>query len=300
MLTSRNWKTETMKILLTGASGFLGGHLAARLSSDGHQVIGLRRNEVEPLSSQLAKRCNWVNQSDFLADPHRALPDLDAVIFLASCYGRNRETYSQISAANLTFPLGLLEQALRASVKWFINTDTALPRNFNSYALTKAQFADWGRMSCQHFGVHFANLRLDHLYGPGDDPTKFSDFIINSCVANVPELALTLGEQQRDFIYIDDVVEAVICTLDALAGARLQGYHEIAVGSGTATSIRDFVELVERLSGADTRLLYGEVPYRPNEVMLSVSDTSTLKALGWRCRVPLEQGLLTTIRSKRT
>lgn len=287
-----------MKILLTGASGFLGGHLAARLRADGHEVFGLLRDGSPAPAGALAERCGWVAQADFLADPGRALPGLDAVLFLAGCYGRNQETLEQISAANLGFPLALLQRAVQHGVRWFINTDTALPRDFNPYSLSKAQFADWGRMCSTQSGVQFANLRLDHLYGPGDDPKKFTDFIINSCVANVPNLALTAGEQQRDFIYIDDAVDALCATLAALADGRLPGYSEIAVGSGTATRIKDFVGLVKRLSGADTELCFGAVPYRPREVMLSVADTAALRALGWRCRTPLEQGLLTTIRSK--
>lgn len=287
-----------MKILLTGASGFLGGHLAARLRADGHAVHGLLRDGAAAPEGELAGRCEWVPQHAYLADPQRALPGLDAILFLAGCYGRNQETLEQISAANLNFPLALLQRAVQQGVRCFINTDTALPRDFNPYSLSKAQFADWGRMCSTQSGVQFANLRLDHLYGPGDDPRKFTDFVINSCVAKVPRLALTAGEQQRDFIYIEDAVAAIATTLAALADGRLQGYSEIAVGSGTATSIKEFVTLVKRLSGADTELCFGAVPYRPREVMLSVADTAALQALGWRCGTALEQGLLNTIRSK--
>jgi CDP-paratose synthetase len=287
-----------MHILLTGASGFLGGHLAAMLRARGHTVTGLRRQLDEEPDPQLAQRCHWVSREAFLADPKSVLPPIDAVIFAGGCYGRRSEPYRDICDGNLRMPLAILETAVQAGVQLFVNSDTALPHDFNAYALSKAQFAEWGRLFARRPGIRFANLHLDHLYGPGDDPSKFTDFIINCCIANKPHVDLTPGEQQRDFIYIEDAAAAIVAVLDAQATGRLQGYNDIPVGSGVATPIREFVTRVKQLSGATTELRFGALPYRPREVMLSVADTHALQALGWRCQTTLEHGLQNTIRSK--
>ena len=64
--------------------------------------------------------------------------------------------------------------------------------------------------------MFFINMRLEHFYGPGDADSKFTAHVMNSCLRNVPELKLTLGEQRRDFFYIEDVVSAYLIILEKI------------------------------------------------------------------------------------
>lgn len=141
-----------------------------------------------------------------------------------------------------------------------------------------------------HGMIHFGNIRLEHFYGPNDDNTKFTSYVIKSCLENIPELELTLGEQRRDFIYIDDVVSAYLLLLENM-GSFSEPFMEFDVGSGQAVSIREFVETVHRLTASRTHLAFGALPYRDGEVMHSVADVSGLKMLGWRCCYDIEAGL---------
>ena len=131
-----------------------------------------------------------------------------AVVHTATCYGRNRETPLEVFEANLKFPLDLLEKAALFSTDTFFNTDTILYKYLNGYSLSKHQFVEWGKQYADEHKIKFCNIKLEHMYGPGDDDSKFTTYVINSCLNNVPEVKLTLGEQERDFIYIDDVVSA--------------------------------------------------------------------------------------------
>jgi nucleoside-diphosphate-sugar epimerase len=133
-------------------------------------------------------------------------------------------------------------------------------------------------------------MRLEHFYGPGDEASKFTTHVINSCLRNVPELKLTLGEQKRDFIYIDDVVSAYLIILEKL-GQFPDLFNEFHVGSGAAVSIRDFVEKVHHITGSKTQLAFGSLPYRKGEVMSSHANVEPLEKLGWFCKINLEQGL---------
>jgi nucleoside-diphosphate-sugar epimerase len=173
----------------------------------------------------------------------------------------------------------------------FLNMDTALSRDVNAYTLSKHQFAEWGRVFAAHRAatLSFVNLRLQHLYGPGDDRSKFTSYVLHSCHENQPTLGLTAGDQMRDFVYIDDAVAAL--TLIAERRATFGATADIEVGSGAAHSIREFALAARRLTYSTTHLDFGAIPYRASEVMHCVADITALSALGWRPEFDLESGL---------
>lgn len=289
-----------MRILLTGITGYLGSHLAISLLANGYEVVGLKRkssplHRIESILPQLALLD--IEEADISAI-FTGHEKIDAVIHAATCYGRNGENASHVLEANLVFPLKLLDAAAASGVGLFMNTDTVLDKFLNHYALSKWQFTEWGQYFAQQKQIRFLNLKLEHFYGPSDSQSKFTTHIVNSCLANVPELKLTQGEQQRDFIYIDDVVAAYLLLLDKQESFG-NGFIEFEVGSGVAVTIRQFVETVHRLTASTTRLNFGALPYRTGEAMFSQADTSALQALGWCCRYSIEAGLKVAIDEER-
>lgn len=289
-----------MRILLTGVTGYLGSHLAMALLAKGCEIVGLKRkssslHRIETISAQLILYDLEEVEMSGLFTQHGKI---DAVIHTATCYGRKGESATQIAEANLMYPLRLLDAAAALGGGLFINTDTVLNKFTNPYALSKGQFTEWGQFHARQKKIRFLNLKLEHFYGPSDDQSKFAAHIINSCLANLPELQLTLGEQQRDFIYIDDVVAAYM-TLLSNSGAVNGDFVEYEVGSGRAITIRQFVETAHQLAASTTRLNFGAIPYRTGEAMFSQADTSALQALGWRCHYSIEAGLKATIDEER-
>lgn len=296
-----NRKCMKKRILLTGVTGFLGSHLAKELLAAGNEVVALKRK-----SSSLHRIESIISKIDFFdieeLDFDQLFCDcgkIDTIIHTATCYGRNNESVTEIFAANTEFPLRLLDAGKRAGVEVFLNTDTILDKYLNLYALSKNQLLQWGKFFSIHEKMRFANIRLEHFYGPDDDPTKFSAYVINSCLGNVPELRLTKGEQRRDFIYIDDVVSAYMVLLEKMDSFN-SAFVEFDVGSGRSVSIREFVETVHRIAASKTYLDFGALPYREGEVMHSEADITKLAALGWRCQYDLEAGLKKVIEQERT
>lgn len=288
------------KILITGATGYLGSRIAHALLLEGHEVIALKRegSSLQKVKA-IAEQLHFVNseQLDFekLFHENRGI---DAIIHLATCYGRHNESISDIFTANVSFPLHLLEAANRAGVKVFLSTDTTLDPFLNSYALSKNQFMQCGKFIAERGSIHFINIRLEHFYGAGDDETKFPTHVIKSCLSNLTELKLTKGEQKRDFVHIDDVVSAYMTLLHASPTLDAP-YATFDLGTGKTVSIREFVEAVHSLIGSTTQLNFGALPYRDGEVMYSEADTKALTALGWRCRHDILSGLQQVIEQER-
>jgi nucleoside-diphosphate-sugar epimerase len=287
-----------MRILLTGASGFLGSALATHLQQAGHELALLVRpsSKLDRLNGAVhlfdIGRC--VSDDEVCAFVMRSKPDV--VIHTACAYGRQGETATQILDVNVRLGLATLEALLRnGKPVTFINTGTVLMPNVSLYALSKHQFAEWGRtLSLQSANnLRFVNLQLQHMYGPGDDASKFTTHVLHTCLRNAPELDLTAGEQRRDFIYIDDVVSAYRVLVEQRN--QLQAVCDIEVGSGVASTVREFVQTAHQLTSSHTQLHFGRLPYRPNEAMHCQANISKLKALGWQPNFDLRTGLQKTI-----
>lgn len=288
-----------MRILLTGATGFLGSHLLAHLIEGGHEVVVILRPSSNSWRIDHLLDCIKVCRIGAITIPQLfELHRIDAIIHCATNYGRKEVDPSALLDANLIFPLQLLHHGNAAGVRCFINTDTVLDKRINHYSLSKKQFKEWlhqysSTMAC-------INVALEHFYGPHDDPTKFVTFIIRSLLERIDHIDLTLGEQKRDFIHINDVVSAFLLILQHSSSLR-SGYFDYELGTGKTISIREFVELVKELAGNDsTHLNFGAVPYRENEVMETLVDTRTIRALGWETSYSLYNGLKITINEERS
>lgn len=295
-----------MNVLVTGATGFLGSHLVRRLLGDGHEVAAFKRHNSSLCRVfDIAKDLAWYYADDAdLSLPFRKHVHFDAVIHTATCYGRQGESFSTIFEANTAFPVRLLETAAHFKIDTFFNTDTYFNTNsilcshLNAYSLSKKHFTEWGRLVAESGAIRFANIKLEHIYGPGDSPTKFTAHIIRQCLNNEPTIRLTNGEQLRDFIHINDVVDAYILLLEKKSLLPAD-FITCGLGTGTAVSIREFVENVHHISNSSSKLYFGALPYRDNEIMKSAADITLLSSLGWKPLYSIKRGLLEVIDGER-
>lgn len=283
-------------ILLTGATGFLGSHLCRSLHAAGHTVIILKRSfsDIWRIADILDKvKCYDVD----CVKLEKAFKEnsIDSILHTATSYGRKGESLSTIAATNLFFPLKLMELALAYNADAFVNTDTVAAGSLNPYALSKKQFSMW----LEHFSdrMKVINVRLEHMYGPGDDVSKFITYLIKNMFHNKP-LDLTPGEQKRDFVFIDDVVSAYVTLLECVKGLPKK-FHEFDVGSGCPIKIRKIVEMTQGIIQSQSKINFGAIPYRPNEIMASASDIEPIKSLGWTPHTSLREGLMKTIEYER-
>lgn len=280
-------------ILLTGANGFLGSHLLDALLSQQYNVLILKRSTSDLW--RIAHLMDQVTSYDVDVQPlQQAFKEqkIDCVIHTACHYGRNGDSIHRIVESNLLYGIQVLEAAIACNVKTFFNTDSLLPRDLTPYSLSKKQLVDWLKHQSVHIQV--VNLRLEHMFGPKDDATKFVSWVIAQLKANAPEIKLTQGEQQRDFVYIDDVVSAYLTVLSKLDA--LSRYNEFDVGSGVLTTVRSFLEQLKQacevsFGKLETQLVFGALPYRDGEMMSVDVNTQGLRDLGWSAKTDIGHGL---------
>ena len=197
----------------------------------------------------------------------------------------------EVADTNLLFSMKLLDTALKFETKVFINTDTLLNKEINSYSLSKKQFLEWLQFFSDKIKV--INLRFEHMYGPKDDDTKFVTWVIKQLIRNRPNINLTKGEQKRDFIFIDDVVNVFILMLAKID--NFKSFVEFDVGTGEDIELKCFIEkiyhIVCKTKNINSKLNFGANPYRKGEPMVINKNIKPLYELGWKPKQKIEMGI---------
>jgi nucleoside-diphosphate-sugar epimerase len=212
---------------------------------------------------------------------------------LATNYGRGGQSIYQMANDNILFSINLLEESINSGVPKFINIDTLLKKNISYYTLCKKQFVEWGNFVSKNQNINFINVKLEHLYGPGDDKNKFVYWIVDKMLKGEPEIKLTDGLQKRDFIFVDDAISA----LNILINERELKYIDYEIGTGSPISVKSFVLLLksslEQFTGEKVSSFFnfGAIPHRVKEQRVIKADISKLKELGWGSEVQLNDGI---------
>ena len=165
---------------------------------------------------------------------------------------------------------------------------------FNAYAASKVAAWAFGRMYWRAHGLPVVTVRPFQVYGPGQPDHTLIPAAIGAALAGV-DFPMTPGGQERDFIYVDDVVDGF------LAMARAPGIdgYSLDLGTGQVHTLRHVVERIWTMAGAQGRVLAGALGYRPGDVMHLAADADrTARLTGWRAGVGLDEGLRRTIEMK--
>ncbi|NDL00436.1 NAD-dependent epimerase/dehydratase family protein [Photorhabdus bodei] len=289
--------TEKSKtVILSGASGFIGSHLVQALLAENISVIAITRSKIARLlcnNPQLIW-CEWLEVESCI-NYYKKNSDLLAVIHLATVYGREFDNFMEVESGNVTKPLKLLELTVEYNIPTFINTDSYFSKpHFNyqymrPYIITKQHLNEWGKLLSNKYGFSFLNMRLEHVYGPGDSKGKFIPFILDALRNKNDEVKCTDGMQRRDFIYVLDVVNAF---LTILKSKHLPIYSEYQVGLGYSILMKDFMEYIKAcFPHSKTEIKYGALVHRDHEIMDSFADISSLSELGWRPKFDYIKGI---------
>ena len=292
------------RVIITGATGFLGTHLVKRLIKDGIEVHAV----IRPLSNTMTldevsgeKVIYHIHEKENdLIDIMKTIlerGDVDVVYHLAAMVQSNQlmDKVEDIIESNIIFGTSLLEAMRRCNVRNFINTGTywqhyndELYNPVNMYAASKQAFEDILKYYIEAGGVKAINLCLFDNYGPQDRRNKLMNLLKK--IANTDEmLKMSPGEQKIDLVYVDDVVDAYIKAGSYLVDKKYEFCKKYSVSSNKVVTLKELVKIIEKTIGKPLNIVWGGLPYRSREIMVPYSKGERLP--GWSPKISLEEGI---------
>lgn len=300
-----------MRFLITGAAGFLGSGLANRLAAEGHTVLG-----VDDLSTGDPKALNagvQFTRGDVNDRPKlwTLMQGVDCVYHLAArvivpesvLYPRE---YNQVNVGGtVTLMEAMRDVGVRRVV--FISSGTvygnqsvqpvkenAIPNPRSPYAVSKLAAEYYTKSIGALWGIETVCLRVFNAYGPGQHHPPVHTPVIPGFLRQAWENGTIVihgnGEQTRDYVYVDDVVNAMV----AASVAPDVNTLTINVGSGSEVSVRDLAKMVAEVTGGNPEIVYN--PRNEGGLSRLCADlTLAQDKLGYQPKTSLLEGLKTTL-----
>jgi UDP-glucose 4-epimerase len=301
-----------MRALVTGAAGFVGSRLAARLLDEGHEVRAL--DALTPYYDPADKRANLdplltragfeFSEADLRDAPLEPLVDVDAVFHLAAQPGVRTswgERFSDYAGHNVLATQRLLE-ACRAAARppSFVMASSSsvygeaerhptpedlLPRPVSPDGVTKLAAESLLTAYAANFGLNGVALRYFTVYGPAQRPDMAFHRFIRAALTDDGIEVFGDGEQTRDVTFVDDTVEATIAAASVVGAPG-----PINVGGGSQVALNEVLDAIERITGRELRIDRQEAA--PGDVRHTSADLGRARRLlGYEPRVGLEDGL---------
>ena len=284
-----------MRILVTGATGFIGTNLTRELRKNNDLfILGQFEGDPEKLGLPGIVMTDDIQRlTDYIQSN-----EIEGIIHLASLYltVHTPEQVKDLVLSNVYFGTAVLEAAsLAGTVKWILNTGS-IWQNYNVkgvvynpvnlYAATKQAFIDMAKYYSEVYGIRFCTLKLCDTYGPNDTRKKlfklFKDYSESGEV-----LKMSPGEQKIDLIYITDIISGFTRLAELLASDTELG-EEYVLTSGKQIPLKELAQLFCEISGRKLNIEWGGRPYREREVMVPWKG---IPVPGWKAEINVEKGI---------
>lgn len=284
-----------MKILVTGATGFVGKHLIQKLRDFDVRFV------VRNINTEYSKDRQIVYNDEkldvFQKDVKSYNPKI--VIHLASYLTSSDDISSikNIVDSNILFTSILLESLKSTDLELFINTGTFAEYYYNDGKENPAYFYSASKIAIKPIIKYFKNIQgfktiniIPYtIYGGKSKSKKVIDYILDSLDSKL-YLEMTNGEQILDFIYIDDVTDFYVhCVNNINLLKDEEDYH---LGTGKGTSIKELSNIIEDLTNKKANINWGSKEYRTLDIMRAIAPIYKLeKELNWKPKVSIKDGI---------
>jgi UDP-glucuronate 4-epimerase len=308
-------------VLVTGAAGFIGSHVAQALLSRGDHVVGLDNlNDYYDVGLKQARLDRLTIHDNFtfrkmdIAERESVItlasdfPHISYIVHLAAQPGvryslTNPYVYissnvmGQIAMQELARTLKALEHFVYASSSSVYGSNTKLPFSIDDpvqqpnsvYAATKRMDELLGHCYAQLHGIPATGLRLFTVYGPWGRPDMAPMIFARAIVEGTPIRLFNHGEMWRDFTYVDDIVNGVVRALERIP-SRTPPHAVYNLGNNKSEKLTDFVAALEAALGRKARLEM--LPMQPGEMMATYADIeASRRDLGFEPIMPISLGI---------
>jgi UDP-glucose 4-epimerase len=299
-----------MKVLVTGGAGFIGSHLVDRLVMEGHEAVvvdnlatGKRRNINRAARFYKMDIQSWRLERVFRNERPNVVMHLAAQMDVR----KSVEDPMFDAQVNVLGTLNVLQQAVKHGVRKVIFSSSGgaiygeqeiypapeihVTKPLSPYGLSKLCGEQYLSYYQRVSGLQAVSLRYANVYGPRQDPEGEAGVVaifIQKMLNNEQAVINGNGRQTRDFVFVDDVVEANL----AMMGQDTQGTYN--VGTGVETSINDLFRILVQHTGSTSKEIHG--PAKRGEQARSVIDNTKLRhEVSWEPRADLSDGLKKTV-----
>lgn len=294
---------EEKRVLVTGATGFIGSHSLRPLLQRGYEV-----HAVSSKAAPVADASVMWHRSDLFDDASttRLLEEIKPthLLHLAWYVVPGKLISSELNFEWVRSSLELLKSFQRQGGRRIVMPgssyeydwaygychETRTPTVPNTvYGACKHGLDVMAQAFCRSHQLSYAWTRVFFLYGPNEHPDRLVSSVIRS-VLQGQEARCSHGRQIRDYLHVQDVADAIVSVLDS----GIEG--PINVGSGTAVTLRDMVVTIGRTLGREDLIKLGAIPSRANDAPLVVADIERLnREVKWQPSYSMEAGLAHTI-----
>lgn len=299
-----------MKVLVTGGAGFIGSHLVDRLVQEGHEVIivdnlvtGKRRNINRAARFYKLDIQSWRLERVFRNERPNVVMHLAAQMDVR----KSVEDPMFDAQVNILGTLNVLQQAVKHGVRKVVFSSSGgaiygeqeiypapeshVTRPLSPYGLSKLCGEQYLSYYQRSSGLQVVSLRYANVYGPRQDPEGEAGVVaifIQKMLNNEQAVINGNGRQTRDFVFVEDVVEANL----AVMGQETQGTYN--VGTGVETSVNDLFRILIQHTGSTCKEVHG--PAKKGEQARSVIDNTRMRhELSWEPKADLTEGLKKTV-----
>lgn len=283
------------RAVITGGTGFIGGCLVRALIAEGWNVHILTSGSMNHARvSEFGGRVTWSGISD---------AELDAVLISATHFFNFSVVYDRadirddyLLEVNVELPLRILQrlEVIGGNITCILGDSffTKFPisatqqtrythskNELNRRLLSFTQSANADRL-------RIVMLQIEQVYGPGEAFTKVFPSITKLMLEQKTLIPVTHGRQLRDFIYVEDVVSAILC----ISVAKWQGIHRVECGTGIATAVGDVLHKLIKITGSSSILGFGDLSSN-QDIDISTANMAWLSNHGWTPKIKLDDGL---------
>lgn len=300
-----------MRILVTGATSFIGRNLVAELTGNGHDVTAVVRkksSKAEFLKKNKNISIIEANMDEYYTISNMCNTDIDAVVHLSwdgtSISDRDNEF---IQKENFENSVCLLKEVIKLNCKKFIFIGSQFEYGVCNdeiteetacipviwYGREKLHFCRYAMKYCDENKISFIETRIFSVYGYGDNENKLINSLISKMYNN-ETCNLTLGIQKWDYLYIKDAVCAIRLLLEKKCS---DGIYNL--GSGDTRTLKSFIEEIKSCLNSKSELNYGAIPYPKSGMETFVPNIKKIQhEIGWKAEIPFSQGIQYIISQK--